>query len=739
METAPDATTYRQNLLQLRAESLRSLALFVGVLTYAWLVVTLRPASPEPTPATYAGIGLLILSVVASYRLQETLLPLACASLIAGSLAATACAVLAFRSPHAAYLFVLPVAFASVLLDQVFLFPLTALACLLSVTLAFYGLRLPLLSMGAWLPAAVVATVAFTSWLVARNLYVALAWAWNGYERANLNEQIAQRQQAELRQTLKALDEATYRLERANYQLTLARDQAEEARRLKQQFAQTISHELRTPLNLIVGFTGLMIDSPEHYGAPLQPGYLRDLSIVRRNARHLQDLVNDVLDLARIEAAQLALVPEEVTPSALVREAVDTARSLVESRSLTLLTEVESNLPPLWVDPTRMRQVLFNLLNNAARFTPQGSITVAVRRQGPEVVFSVSDTGVGIAPEDTGRIFEEFRQLGGDSRRRHEGAGLGLAISRQFVELHGGRIWVESEIGQGSTFYFSLPVESPAAAPAPDLAVPRDTATMLVRRDREIILLLVTRSPAAATLISRHVRGCRTITVQDLDQARLTAGQIMPEVVVIDRTCHEMLPADLERLAEDWRLPRAAFLACPLPGEESLRLRSAVDGYLIKPVTQASLWDALRRLGRHVDRVMVVDDDRDFVLLLGRLLEGNAVRRYQVKTACSGREALAVLPRYRPDLLLLDLMLPDLGGLQIIEHLRSTPDWRHLPIIVISGQEEANSQAAPRGAMTVVRGDGLLMSDMIRWLQDSVSRAASVPPAHPMPTAGPPR
>ncbi|MBC7239137.1 MAG: hypothetical protein H5T71_03435, partial [Chloroflexi bacterium] len=227
---------------------------------------------------------------------------------------------------------------------------------------------------------------------------------------------------------------------------------------MKQQFAQTISHELRTPLNLIISFTELMIQTPEYYEAPLPPKYARDLGIIYRNARHLQSLINDVLDLARIEAAQMALITEETDLSALTYEAVNTVRSLVESRGLALHTNIPPALPRLRVDPRRIRQVLFNLLSNAVRFTEKGSITVTVMQQDNEIVFAIRDTGIGIADEDKTRIFEEFRQADSGTHRRYGGAGLGLAISKRFVELHGGRIWVESQVGQGSTFYFTLPI-----------------------------------------------------------------------------------------------------------------------------------------------------------------------------------------------------------------------------------------------------------------------------------------
>ena len=717
MSATRDTLELSTNLSQLRVESLKTIALFAGVIGYLWLALVIWPVTGADAPlAAWIGSGLLTLSAAGSYMLKDRRLNLASTLLIGGTVIAVTCALLAFRLPGLAHLFVLPLIFASVLLSQ---------AAMLGVAGGMHGLilainvailRRPLASVDVLLPFATIALVALASWLSARNLYTALAWVWHGYETARQNEQIARERQGELRRVLKALDEATYRLERANYMLAVARDQAEEARRLKQQFVQTISHELRTPLNLIVGFTELMVQSPEYYGGQLSPAYVRDLSIVYRNARHLQTLVNDVLDLARIEAAQMSLVPEETDPATLVQEAVNTARSLVEARGLTLDTEIEPDLPRLWVDPTRIRQVLFNLLNNAARFTERGGVTVRVRRQGKEVVFAVADTGIGIAPEDIPRLFEEFRQLDGSTRRRQGGAGLGLAISKQFVEMHGGRIWAESQVGQGSTFYFSLPVSQDDVAIVPGGHPAQMARAILSEWKEDRILLAVTHSPSAGALLSRYVRGCRTVVVHDLEQARRTAQQLLPQVVVIDTTCAEMDPAGVEELARAWGLSRTSFIACPLPGEEPLRQRLAVDGYLVKPISRQSLWDVLRQFGEDVDRVLVVDDDQDFVRLVGRMLD-SPIRRYQVVSAYSGREGLEMIRLRRPDLILLDLILPDMDGAQVVERIRSAPGWQHIPIVVVSAQDEVNELEVLTGAVVLAKAGGFMPGEIVQWVQ----------------------
>jgi signal transduction histidine kinase/CheY-like chemotaxis protein len=720
MQPLPDAPALKENLIELQADSLQVLALFTGLVGYVWLALVLWPVTGARAPLTaWAGSSALVLGLLLCYLLRKRPPRVASMVLIAASLVAVTCAVLAFRAYILACLFFLPIVFAGVLLGQGTVFAVAILAIVLSVAAGRSGLGLPFYSAGVFLPIGVIALAAIAAWLSARNLYVAIEWVWRGYERAHDNERVAREGQAELRRALKALDEATYRLERANYMLGLARDQAEEARRLKQQFAQTISHELRTPLNLIVGFTELMAESPEYYGGQLPPAYVRDLGIVHRNACHLQTLVNDVLDLARIEAAQMGILPEETDPGALAQEAVNTARSLVESRGLALQIDVAPGLPRLWLDPTRIRQVLFNLLNNAARFTDQGTITVIVRREDGEVTFAVADTGVGIAAEDIARVFEEFQQLDGTTRRQHTGAGLGLAISRRFVELHGGRIWVESKPGLGSTFYFSLPVERVELVAAPTSRPLGKAATPSTAPGDERILLAVTRSPSAATLLARYVRGCRTVVAHDFEQARHLARQVMPQAVIVDAACKALAAGQLEALAHEWGLLHTPFMTCALPGEDPLQQRLSVDGYLVKPVSRQNLWDVLRRFGGEVDNVLAVDDDRDFVRLLGRLLD-SPVRRYQVTGAYTAQEGLAIMRHRPPDLVLLDLRLPDMDGLQVVERMRSTPAWRHIPIIIVSAQDEADSVRTLTGGALFAKGGGLLPGEVVQWVQSVV-------------------
>lgn len=715
MVISEDMRVLQENLAHLRRESLAIVTLIGGVIAYIWLLLDIWPVTGKSAPASsWLGASVLMGSAVTSYRLRKKY-PLFSVHLLAWSiLLVTTCAVLTDYSAPVVYLFVLPVIFADTLLNRRSMMAIASFAIAITLLLTLSHMPVPRVSSEVLSPILIIVAVTLTSLLTARNLHTTLAWFGNAYESSYRNEQLAREQAAELRRLLTALDDLSFRLERTNYTLMLERNQAEEARRLKQQFAQNISHELRTPLNLIVAFTELMAQSPEYYGEQLPPGYMRDLSIVYRNAHHLQQLVNDVLDLARVESAQMTIIPEETDPGALLHEAVNTMRSLVEMRGLVLKVEVNPLLPHLWIDPTRIRQVLFNLLNNAVRFTEIGSITTRVCCRNEEVVFSVTDTGVGISPEDMPRLFKEFEQLDGSTKRRHGGAGLGLAISKRFVELHGGRIWVESRLGQGSTFFFALPIIHRDLVPDPENPHWDAYETHLSQIDQPRILLAVTRSPAAATLLLRHVSGCRTVAVQELLQARLAAQRLLPQGIVID-TAHEPLTCEgLQALAEEWGLSQTSFIACPLPGEDLLSQQLAVDAYLIKPVSIQNVRDVLHQIKQDVDRILIIDDDQDFVRLLHRMLD-RPVSRYQVVHAYSGQEGLLLLKQHKPDLVFLDLQLPDMDGLNLVTRIRA--NGNNPSIVIISAQDQIEDNETIRQPIMVTKAKGAAPGELVQLIQ----------------------
>ncbi len=712
----------RSNFAYLQEEALTIIAVIGGIVGYIWVWVDIWPVTGSSLPATsWIGGCVLFCGILLSFQLRTIYLHFAAYLLIMVILVATTCAVLTFHGPAIIYLFTLPIIFGSVVLSQrgVFLIAFMVIGICATIQLAY-----PLPNyQGAegLLPIGILGCLTVASWLSARNLYSTLAWFGDAYASAYRNEQIARDNEAALRRAFKALDDVTYRLERANYTLTQERNQAEEARRLKQQFAQTISHELRTPLNIIVAFTELMAQSGDYYGAPFPSEYMRDLSVIHRNGKHLQTLVNDVLDLARLEAAQMVVIPEQTDPADLVYEAVQTARSLVEMRGLKLNVQIEENLPKLCVDTTRIRQVLFNLLNNAARFTERGSITVTVRRKDAAIVFSVADTGIGIEAADIQQLFIEFHQLNGGTRRQYNGAGLGLAISRRFVELHNGHIWAESQVGQGTTFYFSLPIAPQPAMQMAQSHYPTPVNNSAAVIDDERVIIAVTRSPSAAALLTRHLQGGRTIVVQDLEQAHHAIQHLLPQCVVIDTAHEELNSSRLQSLAQEWELQNIPLIACPLPGEDLLRQQLAVNGYLVKPISAQNVQDALSQIPNEIERILVVDDNHDFVQMLTRLLN-RPTRPHKVIAAYNAQEGLALIQYHKPDIIFLDLQLPDMNGLQLIEQIRALPQHYETPIVVVSGEDTLDLSDMKHKPILFTKQRGVTPGDIIHIIQAALEK-----------------
>jgi signal transduction histidine kinase/CheY-like chemotaxis protein len=699
------------SLIQLRVSALYKVAWITGICGWMGLAWALWPMTEQAAARQQMRPICLLLLVIAavSFYLTERDAILTALIQIAGAVLCIMSMVGIFQSMDAVHLFALPVIFASVLLGQraVIVTSCAVAAFNLFVAPVWLGLHWTALVTST----AILCLIAIAVIISTRNLYTALWWALDGFETARRNQDVARERKAELEQAFKSLDIAAHNLRRLNYALSLAQARAEEARHLKQQFAQTISHELRTPLNLIVGFTEAMIQSPEYYGEALPPRYLRDLSIVYRNANHLQNLVNDVLDLARIEAAQMTLQIEHHLLSVFLEDVVSMAQSMAETHGLRFYAELEANLPDVWMDAIRIKQVLYNLLSNAVRFTETGSITLRVSRQPHTLLFEVIDTGIGIDAADMRRIFEPFCQLENPMRRRVGGAGLGLPISRQLVQMHGGQLEVSSESGKGSRFYFDIPIKTGETAIEGSEAQAANVRPL--HMIEENILLVITRSPSAAALLSHYLEKYRTVVARDFEEAKAAIDRLVPQVIIIDT--NEM-NADVHRFAANGHLAQTVVIACPLPGETLLRQRLSASGYLVKPVSRESLWNTLGQLEEPVERVLVVDDDPDFVRMIERMLD-TPLRRYKVDRAHSGGEALMMMRHNQPDLVLLDLQMPDGDGFEVIQQIRSVPHWRDIRVVVISAQDEIDTTNTLTGDLVATRLCGLSPFELIQWLQ----------------------
>jgi signal transduction histidine kinase/CheY-like chemotaxis protein len=574
------------------------------------------------------------------------------------------------------------------------------------------------------------ALAAGLAWALGRNMVVAVEWSLHSYRRELESARLARSQRGRIVHALKQLDRAYEQLQHANAELVMAWKTAEAAERSKAEFVTNISHELRTPLNLIAGFSDMVLTSPESYGVALPPPYRRDVNAIYQSTQHLLTLANDVIDLARVGMGRLTLAREPIDLRRVISDACDIIGEYVAAKGLALRVESEPDLPVVNVDRLRIRQVLLNLLTNAARFTERGGITISLAREGDRVRVRVSDTGRGIPPEELSKVFEEFHHDGGGADRLPAGLGgigLGLPISKRFVELHGGQVGVESGIGSGTTFWFTLPT-SAADRVGGDAAwwSPRPLEASAAR---ERVLVLAGADGRHVEVLQRYLRGYRVIGAPNL----AAAGALAREFHAV------AIAADLQEASADGvRLP-VPLLRLPLPLGDRMAALLGVHGCLVKPVSRAELRAVLERLAPPARRVLVVDDDPRFVHLITRMLPtllGQPDLR--VETAHTGREAVERMQATRPDLLLIDLMMPEMGGADVIAFMRDTPALADIPTVVISAQDQLDQDLALDGDLSVRKPDGFRLDDLLSALE---ALLGALPPTRPTlvaPAAEPP-
>jgi signal transduction histidine kinase/CheY-like chemotaxis protein len=555
------------------------------------------------------------------------------------------------------------------------------------------------------------------AWQSVRTLYTALGWAWTMQQRADHLLGLARDRRGELSRALKSLDITNSLLRRTQRELITARKQAEEARLMKEKFAANVSHELRTPLNIILGFSEVMYLSPEVYGDVDWPSTLRrDVYQIYNSSRHLLKMIDDVLELSRFEIVGFTL-DREVTPlEPLLHDTVEIVEKLFHGRPVHLEVEVAPGLPVLEIDRTRVRQVLLNLLNNAARFTDEGEVRVRAERSDGEVVVSVSDTGAGIPGDELPHIFDEFYQVDRSLHRRHGGAGLGLAISKHFVEAHDGRIWVESREGAGSTFTFTLPIPE-EHVPFARLRMSRPLDPP--RTETPAPVLVVDPDPAVATMIGRHLEGYEVVPVAEADQVAEAVVLHHPQAVVCNVPPGGQSDAVALAIKAATSIP-VPFIECSLPSQGWVADDLAVMACLTKPVTAAQLLQQIEHL-EHARDVLVVDDDRDFCQLVERMLEASG-RAFDVQRAYGGEDALQAMRARRPDLVLLDLIMPGVDGFQVLEEMHQDQALADVPVVLLTATSYAEDALAQRGVqqVSIHRPDGLSPAEVLRCLRAMV-------------------
>ncbi len=669
----------RGEMEELRHSLLSTLLVVVPILSWCWFLAVLlrrREVGAENVPPALLGLGMILV-----YKLRRRHHDLACWAFLLLAVLVEGLLVARYPASRATAFGVLAIVVANALLGSRQAL-VTALAMWAGVTVSSQlaarrtdSLDVLLLYILTWA----------ATWLAARPLRTSMIWALSGWQRATDALAETRERRAEVYHALRALEEATYRIERMNSELIVARREAEEARALKARFAAAVSHELRGPLSLILGFSQMIALSPERYGVPLPAPYQPDVDTIYRNSQHLVALVDDILDLSRIEAERLPLVKDRVElEEDVVRKVANIIEPLARRKGLTFHLELAGNLPWILADPVRLRQALLNLATNAVRFTEKGGVTVHTRQEAQSVIVSVHDTGPGIAAEEVRKLFQEFYQVHTAETREQVGSGLGLSISKHLIELHGGQIWADSTPGTGTSFHFSLPLPGTEGT-AGGLARTEPARHQFATES----CLIVHEDPGIVRLLARYIEDYRMVGLPDGADVVALTEDLHPRAIITTPEREEGIRRALAPTAFD-----VPIVTCALPRlTEWANIRGA-SSYLIKPITTDVVMAVMRRLERNGETtVLLVDDDPDAVRLLERMLTG-VPRPYTILKAYDGLEALDLMREVAPDVVFMDLLMPGLDGRQVIDRMHDDERLRAVQVVIVSARDWLEGEAA---------------------------------------------
>ncbi|HYK41226.1 MAG TPA: response regulator, partial [Thermoanaerobaculia bacterium] len=500
---------------------------------------------------------------------------------------------------------------------------------------------------------------------IAPSLAVALA-------NAAANERVAE-QSRRLAEQNELLEEQRSRIARTAEEL-------QRAGALKDRFLASVSHELRTPMTVILGFTGTLLRGNQ--GA-LNPGQRESLERVQRNAKLLLGLINDILDISKIEAGKTEVTPTKISVPAFLAQIQADFQEGASKKGLALETWVDPGITEVTTDAAKLTQIAANLVGNALKFTERGRIEVrAEEKSGGRWALVVSDTGIGIPEDEQRAIFEEFRQGEAPEHRGRGGTGLGLAIVKQLALVLGGTVSLQSARGEGSRFLVTLPRELPGPVAAPAAAPRRETEgerTVLVVDDDESIrrLIAVELGPYAV----------RVLEASDGDEGIQVAKTERPDLILLDVFMPRLNGwQTLKALKDSAETRNIPVVVLSIVENRTFGFSLGAFDYLLKPLSREALFDVLSRAGVLASRghVLVVDDERD----IRQLLEQELVAAgYRARSATGGAEALEEIERERPSAVILDLMMPPPDGFEVLYRIRERPEWNGIPVIVVTAKD----------------------------------------------------
>ncbi|MBD2081279.1 ATP-binding protein [Leptolyngbya sp. FACHB-17] len=518
----------------------------------------------------------------------------------------------------------------------------------------------------------------------------------NPYEEIQRQNQELLQAMAELRQREEELIQLNRELEDTNRgvlalyaELDEKADSLQQANELKTRFLSNMSHEFRTPLNSILSLSRILLN---HLDGDLTSEQAKQVTFIQKAADGLSVLVNDLLDLAKVEAGKV-----EVHPSAFeVSDLFGTMRGmlrplLVQNSPVVLIFEEPIGLPPLYSDEGKVAQILRNFVSNSLKFTDRGEVRVTAARTGQTITFSVSDTGIGIAPEDQERVFEDFVQIESDLQKRTKGTGLGLPLTRKLTELLGGSVTVISELGKGSTFSASIPIVYPHTT-----ELTSSLQTIAPLQPARLPILVIEDHTETLFIYEKHLQGShyQLISARSLEQARSVLQQILPAAIVLDILLEGQNGwTFLKEIKGDSTTCKIPVIVATVVDNEKQALALGADGFLIKPVDKLPMLNKLNRLinAGIPQKLLLIDDDSSHRYVIKQLLSDTPL---QVLEAASGQEGLALATLESPAAILLDLELPDMRGFDVLDRLQQSPTAQLIPVIIHSSvQLDAETQS----------------------------------------------